>query len=74
MSDPEIQACEVCKGLVDRLITPSSFHLKGSGWYTTDYKNSSSKTATNESKGVEPKTENPKSDKPLGNKSEGGSS
>ena len=29
--------CKFCKGEVERLISNSSFQLKGSGWYKTDY-------------------------------------
>jgi putative FmdB family regulatory protein len=29
--------CKFCKGSVERLISNSSFQLKGSGWYKTDY-------------------------------------
>jgi putative FmdB family regulatory protein len=36
-SDPLLAKCEVCKGKVHKLISHSSFHLKGSGWYVTDY-------------------------------------
>jgi len=27
-----------CGGAVQRLISPSAFHFKGTGWYVTDYK------------------------------------
>ena len=36
-SDPPITACPTCAGLVQKLISRSAFHLKGSGWYVTDY-------------------------------------
>ena len=36
-SDPPRKRCKFCRGKVQRLISQSSFHLKGSGWYTTDY-------------------------------------
>jgi putative FmdB family regulatory protein len=29
--------CKFCDGVVEKLISRSSFHLKGSGWYVTDY-------------------------------------
>lgn len=37
ISDPAIRTCKICKGPASRLISLSSFHLKGSGWYVTDY-------------------------------------
>ena len=36
-SDPPIEVCPTCAGLVQKLISRSAFHLKGSGWYVTDY-------------------------------------
>ena len=37
ISDPPITKCEKCRGKMKKLISQSSFHLKGSGWYVTDY-------------------------------------
>ncbi len=37
ISDPELKSCKFCKGKVHKLVSLSSFSLKGSGWYTTDY-------------------------------------
>lgn len=36
-SDPPLTRCECCEGELSKLISRSSFHLKGSGWYVTDY-------------------------------------
>ena len=36
-SDPPIEACGACGGTVRKLQSASAFHLKGSGWYITDY-------------------------------------
>lgn len=36
-SDPPIEVCPTCAGSVQKLISRSAFHLKGSGWYVTDY-------------------------------------
>ena len=36
--DDEPQGCK-CGGNLKRVLSRSSFHLKGSGWYVTDYKN-----------------------------------
>jgi putative FmdB family regulatory protein len=38
MSDPPVEKHE-CGGTVKRLISSTSFQLKGSGWYQTDYGN-----------------------------------
>lgn len=37
ISDPPVTACRFCKGRVRKQMSLSSFQLKGSGWYTTDY-------------------------------------
>jgi len=37
MSDPVAKSCKFCQGPVEKLMSLSSFHLKGSGWYVTDY-------------------------------------
>lgn len=37
ITDPALKRCKFCKGPVNKLISMSSFHLKGSGWYVTDY-------------------------------------
>src|SRR6266446_7620244 len=45
-SDPPAETCTSCSGTVTKLISRSAFHLKGSGWYMTDYgKNGSNKTS-----------------------------
>jgi putative FmdB family regulatory protein len=36
-SDEPLKTHEGCGGDVERLISASAFHLKGSGWYATDY-------------------------------------
>lgn len=37
ISDPEVKNCQFCEGPVSKLVSLSSFQLKGSGWYVTDY-------------------------------------
>lgn len=36
-SDSPVNKCPSCGGAVRKLISRSSFHLKGTGWYLTDY-------------------------------------
>jgi putative FmdB family regulatory protein len=36
-SDAPLTRCPKCKGNLRKLISQSTFHLKGSGWYVTDY-------------------------------------
>ncbi len=60
MSDAPPEVCPNCgkKGNIKKLISPTSFKLKGSGWYVTDYANSksqsmsSSKPASNKNNNV----------------------
>ncbi len=35
--DPPKETCPKCKGELERLLSAPAFHLKGSGWYKTDY-------------------------------------
>ena len=42
ISDPPLESCSQCKGRLKKLISQSAFHLKGSGWYVTDYGGSKS--------------------------------
>lgn len=37
IAEPAIKSCKFCKGSVQKLMSLSSFHLKGNGWYATDY-------------------------------------
>lgn len=48
MSDPPVRKCPKCSARkVERLVSVSSFQLKGGGWYVTDYGkgNSGSRTS-----------------------------
>jgi putative FmdB family regulatory protein len=38
-SDKPRRKCPECSGKLNKLISNSTFHLKGSGWYVTDYAN-----------------------------------
>ncbi|MFY9396841.1 MAG: FmdB family zinc ribbon protein [Desulfomonilia bacterium] len=48
-SDAPIRHCSACGGPVKKLISHSSFHLKGSGWYLTDYARKNAPSDTNHS-------------------------
>jgi len=37
ITDKPLTRCPACKGKVKKLISNTSFHLKGTGWYVTDY-------------------------------------
>ena len=61
-SDPPLQKCEACGGRVRKLISQSTFHLKGSGWYVTDY---GSRSSGSSSKSGEGKKETSKTEKKV---------
>lgn len=44
-SDKPLSACRYCSGKLHKLISHSTFHLKGTGWYVTDYANKSGGSA-----------------------------
>ena len=49
-SDEPLDKCKHCSGKLHKLISQNSFHLKGSGWYVTDYAKNSKTPSTNNSK------------------------
>lgn len=46
-SDPPLNECEACHShKIKRVISQSTFHLKGTGWYVTDYAAKSGSTCS----------------------------
>ncbi len=37
MSDKPLTKCPECKGKLEKILSQTSFQLKGSGWYVSDY-------------------------------------
>lgn len=64
VSDAPLTTCPHCSGKLNKLISHSTFHLKGSGWYVTDYadkaKTASGAAADKGSKDASPPKEKPK--------------
>jgi len=52
-SDKPIRKCEECGGRVKKKVSQSSFHLKGSGWYVTDYSSKHTGSKPTEKSGSE---------------------
>ncbi len=50
MSDEPLTVCPKCSGKLQKLISNCTFHLKGSGWYATDYAKGNTGASANESK------------------------
>ncbi len=45
ISEEPLTTCPACGGGLSKLISSCAFHLKGSGWYVTDYSGSRSGAA-----------------------------
>ncbi len=48
ITEPDLKTCRFCKGKVQKMMSLSSFSLKGSGWYATDYAGKKPQTAKTE--------------------------
>ncbi|MGE5217592.1 MAG: FmdB family zinc ribbon protein [Chloroflexota bacterium] len=66
ITDKPLGKCPTCKGKVKKLISNTSFQLKGTGWYITDYarkgQNGDSKSSGSSKPSGETKSETKKSD------------
>ena len=51
-SDKPLKTCKKCKGRLRKKVSHSSFHLKGSGWYVTDYAGSPKPGSSNGNNGT----------------------
>jgi putative FmdB family regulatory protein len=75
ITDEPLSKCPTCKGKVKKLISNTSFQLKGTGWYITDYarkgkdapktENGASSSSESKSESKEPKTETKKESVPA---------
>lgn len=68
-SDKPLTKCRHCRGKLHKLISQSSFHLKGTGWYVTDYANKSKKSAQPSSTGKKSESKDKKASKKSSDKS-----
>ena len=61
ITEKPLKKCPTCKGKVKKLISNTSFQLKGTGWYVTDYarkgKNGEAKSDNGSKSAAETKTE-----------------
>ena len=51
LSDPPLEICEDCGGKLKKLISAPAFQFKGTGWYVTDYPNSTEGKSKGDSDG-----------------------
>ncbi len=56
INDEPLSTCSKCSGELKKILSPTGFVLKGSGWYVTDYPSEARKKAM--------ESEKPKEDKP----------
>ena len=49
-SDRPLTRCKQCSGKLHKLVSHTSFHLKGTGWYVTDYASKSRSTSSSDTK------------------------
>ncbi len=55
-SDPPLTKCNLCSGKLKKVMSQNSFHLKGSGWYVTDYSSGHSGSAPSQEDSKETST------------------
>ena len=71
LSDAPLTECPACgKSTFRKLISAAGFQLKGSGWYATDFKGGSKKSAASEDKGKSDAKEEAKPKQESGSKAE----
>lgn len=64
MSDAPLKECPKCRGELRRVLFPPAVVYKGSGFYTTDYKNGGSSASSSTSTASETKSETKTETKP----------
>ena len=69
-SDKPLAKCKHCSGRLHKLISQSTFHLKGTGWYVTDYADKSKSSGSTETKKKETTDKSSKKSKKSTDKSE----
>jgi putative FmdB family regulatory protein len=70
VSDAPLKRCKKCRGKLEKVVSRTSFQLKGGGWYLSDYSRKSAPEATGTSeikdkseKSADKKTESASSSK-----------
>jgi putative FmdB family regulatory protein len=66
IADAPLDTCNKCQGKLHKIVSQSSFHLKGTGWYVTDYsgkKNTESKTTSDSTESKSTETDTKSSEK-----------
>ena len=63
MSDKPLSKCPECKGKLEKIFSQTSFQLKGSGWYVSDYAGRGKSEKTDKTEKVEKTDKTDKADK-----------
>ena len=63
MSDKPLSKCPECKGKLEKIFSQTSFQLKGSGWYVSDYANKGKSEKADKSDKADKTDKTDKSDK-----------
>ena len=70
ITDAPLTVCPDCGGKMKKQISNTSFVLKGTGWYATDYASDRKKTAGTRTKGESGKTDKATTEKKEGAKAD----
>ena len=62
ITDRPLTKCPDCSGKMKKMISNTSFVLKGTGWYATDYASDKSKKDKEKGSGKAPKVESSKTE------------
>jgi|ERR1700682_1784443 len=64
ITDEPLKTCPKCQGKLSKMLYPVGISFKGSGFYTTDYKDSGKSSESSSSNGVAPAKEGTSESKP----------
>ncbi|HEX8087843.1 MAG TPA: zinc ribbon domain-containing protein [Blastocatellia bacterium] len=65
VSDAPLKRCQKCRGKLEKIVSRTSFQLKGGGWYLSDYsRKSTPETKDKPEKSADKKTEGAPSSDP----------
>jgi len=51
VTDEPLKRCRNCRGKLEKIVSRTSFQLKGGGWYKTDYSSGSSSSKSEDKAG-----------------------
>jgi putative FmdB family regulatory protein len=57
VGEPPLKRCSKCRGRLEKKVSRTSFQLKGSGWYKTDYSSKHTPSAKDKSEKVDKKSD-----------------